>query len=101
MQQKSNRSFRLRDGDVERLRRNFRRRLFRLDEDVADLRAVSVHDDHVKTAHDQLRQPARRLFGARNLLLVRSSILGPQQRVAAEGDDGEFCAFCHWRSTIA
>src|SRR5215208_6714966 len=47
LQHETDRAFRLCDGYVQRLRRNLRRRLFGLYEDVADLRPVAVHDDEL------------------------------------------------------
>ena len=95
LQHEPDRALGLRDADVERLRRDLRRRLLGLHEDVPDLRTVAVDDDQLVAVADDLRQPARGLLRARDLLFLRAAILGTKQRIAAEGDDRQL----HQRSS--
>ena len=89
LQHEPHRAFRLRHGNVERLRRNFRRCFFRLNQDVADLGPVAVHNEQSISLRDDFGQPARGLFGSRDLFLMGSAIFLSKKRVAAEGDHRE------------
>src|SRR5207237_6729649 len=82
-----------------RLRWDLRRRFLGLDQDVADLRAVAVHDDQLVAGADDLSEPARGLLGPRDLLLLRAVVLGPQKGISAEGHDGELAVSGHSSSS--
>ena len=89
LEQEPHRPFRLRHAEVERLRRDLLGGLLGLDEDVADLRAVAVDDDELVALADDRDELPDGLARPLELLGRRARVLRPQQRVAAEGDDGE------------